>query len=97
MDDAIVTLKNNLTLFPKDADTQNALANAYIAIKNYDLAAITYSGMADRLSLLTGQSLVAHVLKKDKLALQYAVEGSAFAKAKFQQDSVTHKKTLLAF
>ncbi|PRP66224.1 tetratricopeptide repeat protein [Nonlabens agnitus] len=96
VDDAIITLESNLKLFPKDADTQNALANAYIAQKNYDQAATTYGLMADSLSLLTGQSLVAHLLKKDKLALQYAVEGSAFAKAKFQQDSVQHKETLLA-
>ncbi len=87
IDEAIITLKSNLQLFPQDADTQSSLANAYIALKDYDKAGETYSQMSDSLKLLMGKSLVAHLMKKDKLALQYAVQGSAFAKARSQKPS----------
>lgn len=95
IDAAILTLQSNLVLFPQDADSQNALANAYIAQKSYGQAAATYAAMTDSLSLLTGQSLVAHLNKKDKLALQYAFKGSAFAKANTSQDSLRYKKSVL--
>ncbi len=91
--DAIITIKSNLQLFPGDSDSQNSLANAYIAQKNFTKAGETFTQMADTLKLLTGQSLVAHLMKKDKLALQYAEKGSAFAKARSQKPS--YKSELL--
>ncbi len=79
-DAALALLIQNLEDFPKDADTQNSLANVYIAQKNYTQADKTYQQLTDTVSVLIGRSLVAHLMKKDKKALDYAEKATIYAK-----------------
>jgi len=80
-DAAIQLLKSALEDMPNDQQIISALANTYIAKKEYDNANTMYSKLSDTLTSQVGKSLVAHLQKDDKLALSLAQESIAFAKA----------------
>lgn len=79
-EDAANLLHTALQTTPQDALLIGALANTYIAQKEYDRAFEQYARLTDTLTARVGMSLVAHLQNKNKKALQYAEE--AFAKAK---------------
>jgi tetratricopeptide (TPR) repeat protein len=80
-DAAIALLRTTLDAMPKDAQLTSALANVYIAQKDFDNANKMYRQLTDSISGRIGRSLVAHLQKNDKKALVLAQEGIAFAKA----------------
>lgn len=80
-EEAISLLSDTLEKMPADVQLTSALANVYIAKKDYNNANKMYRTLTDTVSSRVGMSLVAHLQKKDKLALTLAKEGIAFAKA----------------
>lgn len=87
-EEALTVLKTSLEAMPGDAQLQGALANVYIAQKDYKLAHNTYLTLTDTIEARVGVSLVAHLQRDDKQALRYAEEGLAFAKAQHIKDKV---------
>lgn len=87
-EEALTVLKTSLDAMPEDAQLQGALANVYIAQKDYKLAHSTYLTLKDTLNSRVGMSLVAHLQRDDKQALGYAEEGLAFAKAQQSKGQV---------
>jgi len=85
-DNATALLQATLIKMPKDVQLTMALANTYLAQKDYPKATSHYLSLTDTLASRVGMSLVAHLQKKDKKALAYAAQGLAFAKRK-QSDS----------
>lgn len=79
-EEAVVLLQSTMETMPTDTQLKSALATVYISQKKYDSATQQYLSISDTLTSRVGMSLVAHLQKKDKLALAYAEE--AFAQAK---------------
>ncbi len=80
-DQAIQLLYSLLLTSPLDQDLKAALANIYIAQKDFSSARATYSALTDSIDVYLGLSLVAHLQKNEVQALEYAKKGLAFAKA----------------
>ena len=77
-EEAIAQLEQNLSDYENDETTLKALANTYIAQKNYKQAFETYAKLKDSIHLLTGQALVAHLDKNDEKALKLATQAKNF-------------------
>ena len=81
---AIVLLEQNLQDFPNDNDSTMSLANVYVTSKNFEKANAVYSSLENPVTGLIGQSLVAHLMRKDKNALELATKATVLA----QNDSI---------
>ena len=90
-EDALALLDSNLVDFPNDRDTALNKIAIYLPQENFEKAAQIYSGfnasVQDRITGKIGLSLVTHLAKKDKQALQYATEAYAMAQP-FKADSL---------
>ncbi|MFT5863357.1 MAG: tetratricopeptide (TPR) repeat protein [Flavobacteriales bacterium] len=95
-EEAITLLSTTLSQMPKDAQLTSALANVYIAQKDFDNANKMYRQHTDSLSGRVGMSLVAHLQKKDKQALTLAEEGLAFAKADSTENITANERYIQA-
>lgn len=95
-EEAITLLSTTLIEMPKDAQLTSALANVYIAQKDFDNANKMYRQLTDSLSGRVGMSLVAHLQKKDKKALRLAEEGLAFAKADSTENITANERYIQA-
>lgn len=81
---AIALLEQNLQDFPNDADTNKSLANVYVTRKDFEKANLIYSNLKNKVTGLVGQSLVAHLMRKDKKALELAATATDLV----QNDSI---------
>lgn len=95
-EEAITVLSTALDKMPHDVQLTGAIANVYIAQKDYDNATVMYRSLTDTLSSRVGLSLVAHLQKKDTQALKYAEEGVAFAKADSTQIITANERYIQA-
>jgi tetratricopeptide (TPR) repeat protein len=81
---AIALLEQNLQDFPNDADTNKSLANVYVTRRDFEKANLIYSNLKNKVTGLVGQSLVAHLMRKDKKALELAANATDLV----QNDSI---------
>lgn len=83
-DTAIALLEQNLQDFPNDSDSTMSLANVYVTSKDFEKANAVYSSLENPVAGLIGQSLVAHLMRKDKNALELATKATGLT----QNDSI---------
>jgi len=76
---AIALLEQNLQDFPNDSDSTLSLANVYVTSKEFEKANLIYSNLESKVTGLVGQSLVAHLMRKDKKALELATTATGLA------------------
>lgn len=76
---AITLLNANCVDFPGDSESLSALAELYMAQKDFEKANDAYLSINDSVVLYRGVSLVAHKMFKDKKALAYAQNGVNFS------------------
>jgi tetratricopeptide (TPR) repeat protein len=95
-DPAIKLLRSLLLTTPSDQDLKAALANIYIAQKDFSKARETFSTLTDSLNSFVGLSLVAHLQKNDSQALNFAEKGLAFAKADTTQYLLAQERYIQA-
>lgn len=85
---ALRLLEMNLEDFPGDRDTQLTRINCFLLQNDFNAAAEGYRSLEDSIASLTGLSLVAHKLRKNKIALQLAGKAKIIA----QSDTNSFKK-----
>ena len=81
---AIALLEQNLQDFPNDNDSTMSLANVYVTSQDFEKANEVYNSLENPVAGLIGQSLVAHLMQKDKNALELATKATGLA----QNDSI---------
>ncbi len=71
---ALTILVENFTYFPNDFDTQQSIINIQLLRNDLEEAEKNTLQLKDRISMLTGLSLIAHKRHDEKKALSYAKE-----------------------